>query len=290
MPSATPEAKTATSSSPPAAIEANEKNRIPAAAVTSLPVRLGAALNAIPGRLEDAFTARARSEERLRRFVADASHELRTPLATVRGYTELFRRGADRRPGDRADAMHRIEEEAGRMSGLVDELLLLARLDQGRPLERAPVDMGAVAADAAEAREPDRTWSLHVDGDVRLDGDDARLRQVLANLLANVRTHTPADAPAEVRVIGRSPAVVVEVADAGPGIPEPERERVFERFHQADPARAGAGLGLSIVAAVAEAHGGPAHTGAADGVGCLLTVTLPRTRSDPAPVAERDVP
>src|SRR5207237_2947680 len=152
--------------------------------------RLGLALNAMLAQIETAFAERGASEDRLRRFVADASHELRTPLTSIRGYAELFRRGAATRPDDLAKAMHRIEEEAARMGVLVEELLLLARLDQGRPLERRPVDLSAMAAEAvADARvvEPNRPIALDVDGPVRVTGDAARLRQVFDNLLANVR-------------------------------------------------------------------------------------------------------
>src|SRR5262249_37410450 len=148
-----------------------------------------------------AFGERQHAEDQLRRFVADASHELRTPLTSIRGYAELFRAGAHRRPDDLAKAMRRIEQEASRMGMLVDDLLLLERLDEGRPLHRDPVDLRALAADAvsdARVAEPARTLELDLDGPVHVTGDEQRLRQVLANLLANVRTHTPADAPATV--------------------------------------------------------------------------------------------
>ena len=247
--------------------------------------RLGGALNAMLGQIERAFAERRASEDRLRRFVADASHELRTPLTSIRAYAELFERGAASRPDDLARVLAGIESEAARMGVLVDDLLLLARLDQGRVLEGAPVDLGALAAeavDAARAIDPDRAVSLTVEGSVEVSGDRVRLRQVLDNLLANVRAHTSAGAPASVSVsadASRSVAVV-DVTDTGPGIPEAERGRVFERFFRSDPSRSrdagGAGLGLAIVAAIAAAHGGRAgvHAGPG-GVGSSFRVELP---------------
>ncbi|MEU5883820.1 HAMP domain-containing sensor histidine kinase [Spirillospora sp. NPDC047279] len=244
--------------------------------------RLGAALNAMLAQIESAFREREASEERLRRFIADASHELRTPVATVRGYAELFRRGAADRPGDLAKAMRRIESEAERMGLLVDELLLLARLDQGRPLDRGPVDLAVLAADAvadAGAVEPGRPLILEATGSVVVSGDEERLRQVLANLLANVRRHTPAGTPATVRAALEGGQAVIEVADRGPGLTGDQRAQVFERFYRADEARSrdhgGAGLGLSIVAAVAEAHGGAATVRSAPGEGASFRVAFP---------------
>ncbi|WP_218031410.1 sensor histidine kinase [Pseudonocardia saturnea] len=270
--------------------------RVPDGAAPGTEVgRLAAALNAMLARLEEAFTARARSEDRLRRFVADASHELRTPLTTVRGYAELFRHGADRRPDDLAEAMRRIEEEATRMSSLVDELLLLARLDQGPVTERRPVDVAGLAAAAlgtARAADPARSWALTVHGPTEVRGDGVQLRRVLDNLLTNVREHTPAGTAAVVTVSGADEAaggVVLEVADDGPGVPDAERERVLERFHQVGgpagrPGGGGSGLGLAIVAAVVAAHGGTVRVGAGAGGGCLVRIGLPRT---PAGGADR---
>ncbi|MFI0352073.1 sensor histidine kinase [Actinomadura sp. 9N407] len=256
--------------------------RVPEQGPRSEVGRLGAALNTMLGQIESAFRERAESEERLRRFVADASHELRTPLATVRGYAELFRRGAADRPADLAKAMSRIESEAERMGRLVDEMLLLARLDQGRPLEREPVDLADLAASAvADARAVEPTWPLTLEpgGPVIVRGDAGRLRQVLGNLLANARLHTPPGTAATVRVAEEDGAVVLEVADEGPGLAGDERDRVFERFYRADPARTrdqgGAGLGLSIVAAVAEAHGGRAEVRSGPGEGARFRVTFP---------------
>ena len=225
--------------------------------------RLGMALNGMLSQIEAAFEQRTRSEERLRRFVADASHELRTPLTTIRGYAELFRRGADRRPEDLARSMSAIESEASRMGVLVDDLLLLARLDQGRPLERDAVDLGAITAEAVEAAraiDPERDVSLKIDGDLRVLGDDGRLRQVLDNLLDNARAHTPEGTPVRVDASREEDEVVISVVDEGPGLPEDVRSRVFERFYRGDPTRSreqgGAGLGLAIVDAIVRAHGG----------------------------------
>jgi two-component system OmpR family sensor kinase len=255
--------------------------------------RLGKALNTMLERIESAFAARQASEDRLRRFVADASHELRTPLTSIRGYAELFRRGAATRPDDLAKAMHRIEEEAARMGVLVEELLLLARLDQGRPLERQPVDLSAMAGEAvADARvvEPNRPIALDVDGPVRVTGDSARLRQVFDNLLANVRTHTPLGTPATVRVHADGKTAVLVVEDRGPGMTEDQAARAFERFYRVDSSRArasgGVGLGLSIVSAIVTAHNGEVRVDSAPGEGATFTVTLPVDGPDPALVAE----
>ncbi len=245
--------------------------------------RLGLSLNAMLTQIQTAFEARQESEDRLRRFVADASHELRTPLTSIRGYAELFRRGAADRPEDLALAMRRIEEESLRMGVLVDDLLLLARLDQGRPLERRSVDLSVVAADAvhdARAVEPDRVIELHACGPAPVMGDELRLRQVAANLLANARQHTPATAAVRVGVRATDDAtVVLEVADDGPGLSPEEAAKAFERFYRADPSRnrnlGGTGLGLSIVAAVAEAHGGQAKVESTPGHGARFWVELP---------------
>jgi two-component system OmpR family sensor kinase len=231
--------------------------------------------------IEAAFEQRKASEDRLRRFVADASHELRTPLTSIRGYAELFRRGADQRPEDLARSMAAIEAEAARMGVLVDDLLLLARLDQGRPLERESVDVGVVATDAvdaAQAIDPSRQVSVEIEDDVAISGDAGKLRQVVDNLLDNVREHTPTGTRARVRVAREGDDVFLTVADEGPGLTPEGRERVFERFYRGDGARSretgGAGLGLAIVAAIAEAHGGDVRV---DDVwaGASLTVRLP---------------
>ena len=244
--------------------------------------RLGLALNAMLAQIEAAFEARRRSENRLRRFVADASHELRTPLTSIRGYAELFRRGAAERPEDLALAMGRIEEEASRMGLLVDDLLLLARLDQGRPLERTRVDLARIAADAtsdALAVEPNRPIRIEGLPSLVIEGDEARLRQVAANLLSNVRQHTPPDSPVEIRVEQSDGMALLEVEDHGPGMSEEDAERAFERFYRSDLARShargGTGLGLSIVAAIAQAHGGQASVRSAPGQGATFRVELP---------------
>jgi two-component system OmpR family sensor kinase len=243
--------------------------------------RLGLALNAMLGQIESAFRAREASEARLRRFVADASHELRTPLAAVRAYAELFRRGASSRPDDLERAMSGIGRESERMSLLVDDLLLLARLDEGRPLEREPVALDEVVGEAVETArmvEPSRPISLETVDAVVL-GDRDRLRQVVDNLLSNVRSHTPAGSAVHVRVSRNGTDAVLEVEDSGPGLGAEEAEQVFERFHRGDPSRSrssgGVGLGLSIVAAVAEAHGGTASARSTPGDGSTFVVTLP---------------
>ncbi|MGH3859092.1 sensor histidine kinase [Actinokineospora sp.] len=243
--------------------------------------RLGTALNAMLGQIESAFRERESSETRLRRFIADASHELRTPVATIRGYAELFRRGAAARPDDLAMAMRRIESEAERMGVLVDEMLLLARLDQGRPLEREPVPLAALATDAvadANAASPDHRFELEATP-VSVAGDADRLRQVLGNLLANVIQHTPPGTSAVVRVRPEDHDAVVEVADNGPGVAVDDLPHVFERFYRGDSERlrdhGGAGLGLSIVSSVAAAHGGSATVRSNGESGTTFVVRLP---------------
>ncbi len=256
--------------------------------------RLGRALNAMLGHIENAFAERTASEERLRRFVGDASHELRTPLSSVQAYAELFRRGARDRPEDLARAMAGIEREARRMGVLVDDLLLLARLDQGRPLERKQVDVTQLAEDAVEVArtlDPERSLELDAQPHVRVVGDRERLRRVIDNLLANVRSHTPAGTPARVRVARANGDVVVQVADEGPGIPRDAAEHVFERFYRGDPARGrdagGSGLGLAIVAAIAEAHGGTVSLSSnGSGRGAVFTITLPAASTAPAVPAD----
>ncbi|MCY7304436.1 MAG: HAMP domain-containing histidine kinase, partial [Thermoleophilia bacterium] len=250
--------------------------------------RLGGALNTMLGQIEEAFDERRASEARLRRFVADASHELRTPLAAVRAYAELFDRGARERPDDLERAMTGIQRESRRMGLLVDDLLLLARLDQGRPLERKPVALVDVATDAVEAArllDPDREIDLDAPDPVEVEGDRERLRQILDNLLANVRAHTPSGTPATVRVVRvvrEGDLAVVEVIDAGPGLSDDQLAHAFERFYRGDESRSrdagGAGLGLAIAAAIAESHGGSAavaNVGRAGGVGLTVRVTIP---------------
>jgi two-component system, OmpR family, sensor kinase len=236
--------------------------------------RVGSALNTMLDRIEA-------SDRRLRRFVADASHELRTPLAAVRAYAELFGRGAAARPADLERSMSGITREAERMSLLVDDLLLLARLDEGRPLERKPVDLAAVvgqAVDAARVVEPGRPIELSTEP-ATVTGDETRLRQVLDNLLANARAHTPAGTPVSVELRRVDGKAELSVADHGPGLTEEQAARVFERFYRADSSRTrasgGAGLGLSIVSAVTEAHGGEAAVRPTPGGGATFVIALP---------------
>jgi two-component system OmpR family sensor kinase len=250
--------------------------------------RLGRSLNAMLGQIERAFAERRASEERLRQFVADASHELRTPVSAVRAYAELFERGAKMRPDDLERAMQGIEREAKRLSLLVDDLLLLARLDQGRPLERKPVDLVGLAheaVDAARAVDPARPLTLETNGLLVVTGDSLRLRQVIDNLLANVRAHTPPAAPATVALGADGDTAVLEVRDQGPGLPADSQERAFERFYRGDASRSrasgGAGLGLAIVKAIIDAHGGTTAASGEPGAGTTIRVTLPASAAAP---------
>jgi len=273
--------------------------RIPPAHPGTEVGRLSNALNGMLAQIERAFhvqqeseQAARRSEQQMRQFVADASHELRTPLTSIRGFSELYRQGAVSDADEVAHAMRRIEDEASRMGVLVDDLLLLARLDQRRPLQQQPVDMNRLAAEAAEDAHvvaPERTVSFEgVDGDAVVIGDELRLRQVLGNLLGNALTHTPDGTPIAVRVDTQSDPsgawVVLEVADEGPGLPPEHAERVFERFYRVDAARTrgqgGTGLGLSIVAGLTEAHGGRVELDTRPGEGATFRVLLPAAAPD----------
>ena len=243
---------------------------------------LAKSLNAMLAQIELAFDERRRSEQRLRRFVADASHELKTPLTSVRGFAELFRRGAAERPDDLALAMRRIESEAQRMSVMVDDLLLLANLDQGRPLLREPFDLGAVLAEmVADHALLHPGWPIEysAEADGAVTGDELRLRQAVANLLANARAHTPPGTHIAVTLTGSGSDRTITVSDDGPGIATEDVPHLFERFFRVDPSRArhsgGSGLGLSIVQAIAEAHGGSVSAESAPGAGATFTITLP---------------
>ncbi|MDP9259259.1 MAG: HAMP domain-containing histidine kinase [Actinomycetota bacterium] len=244
--------------------------------------RLGGALNAMLGQIEDAFAERSASEARLRRFISDASHELRTPIAAVSAYAELFDRGARDRPADLERSMTGIQRETRRMGLLVADLLLLARLDQGRPLETAAVDLTALAADAvdaAHAMEPNRPIALESAAPVTVTGDAERLRQVVDNLLGNVRAHTPSEAAAIVRVRREGANALLEIEDRGPGLDVEAAAHAFERFYRGDSSRSrdhgGAGLGLAIVAAIVQAHDGSVGLESIPGSGTTFRVTLP---------------
>jgi two-component system OmpR family sensor kinase len=244
---------------------------------------LAHALDEMLTQLEGAFDDREASRERLEQFVADASHELRTPLTAIRGYAELYRSGGIQ-PGEQLDrAMGRIEQESSRMSALVDALLALARLDQQQPLTRERVDLAALASDAVgdyRAIDPERPITLDIAGPVTVLGDEAQLRQVVANLVTNARVHTPPRTPVRVSVTSAPGGARLIVGDGGPGIADADQRRIFERFFRADPSRSrergGSGLGLAIVAAVVAAHGGRIEVDGTPGAGTTFTVTLPR--------------
>lgn len=268
--------------------------------------RLGLAFNTMLTEIEASFRAREASERRLRRFVGDASHELRTPLTSIRGYAEMFRRGAASRPEDLAMVMRRIEEESARMSELVDDLLLLARLDHQPDLEREPVDLAAMLRDiAADARavSPGRTIEVDAPPILEVTGDGGRLRQAVGNLVRNALVHTPPEATVSLTVrdadtdadgdsdggaaagavagaVDDDREVVISVIDHGPGVPADAVDHVFERFYRADSGRSrdagGTGLGLSIVEAVAAAHGGRAEHRPTPGGGATFRLVLPR--------------
>jgi two-component system OmpR family sensor kinase len=255
---------------------------------------LGHAFDGMLDQIESAFAsqqqalrAKEASEQMLRQFVADASHELRTPLTTVRGYADLHRTGGLEQPAELDQAMNRIGSESRRMSVLVEDLLLLARLDQGRPLRQDPVDLSALVDDAVRdirAVDPGRPVSTDLAPEVTVTGDEDRLRQLVGNLLANVRVHTPADSLLEVSLASDAEhgaeSVVLKVTDHGPGIDPAHVERVFDRFYRADAGRTrdrgGSGLGLAIASSIATAHGGTLAHSATAGGGATFTLTLPR--------------
>ena len=277
-----------------AAIAAGDlSRRVPPAPSTTEVGRLGGALNSMLAQIEQAFAARAASEARMRRFVADASHELRTPLATIRGYSELYRMGAVTTKPEVDDTIRRIEDSATRMGRLVEDLLHLARLDDGRPLRAEPVDLTVLVADAVSDLH-----ALDADRPIRLEpllpgtpvarcvvvGDEDRLRQVLSNLTGNVAQHTPAGTAVEIAVgrtgSGPTARAVLEVRDHGPGIAREHAARVFERFYRVDFSRnresgGGAGLGMAIVAAIVGAHRGTVEIAETPGGGTTVRVNLP---------------
>ena len=239
--------------------------RLPAAKPDTEVGRLTTALNTMLGRIEESFEARVNSESKLRRFVADASHELRTPLTAIRGFAELHRQGAVVGEENTKELVGRIEKESIRMSTLVEDLLLLARLDQSREMAQEPVDLNALLTEAvasAKAAGPNHLIELSMpSAEVFILGDSQRVHQVVANLLANARTHTPDNSQIKVALEQGIAETIISVSDNGPGLSEDDQERIFERFFRADPSRArtsgeGSGLGLSIVDAVMQAHGG----------------------------------
>ncbi|RJO78865.1 HAMP domain-containing protein [Nocardia panacis] len=281
-----------------AAIAAGDLHRrVPVRGTKTEVDRLSTSLNGMLTQIQQAFAATeaseeaaVRSEAKMRRFVADASHELRTPLTTIRGFAELYRQGVT---ADPAMFMDRIEREAQRMGLLVEDLLMLARLDAQRPLDLREVDLLGLASDAvhnaravaaaARPEGPRRPIQLEIrpgEGTLEVLGDAERLRQVLSNLLNNALTHTPPEAAVTVRLTPAADHVLLEVADTGPGLPEDAAERVFERFYRTDASRTrssgGTGLGLSIVQALVTAHGGTVRVASEPGAGTTFTVRLPR--------------
>ncbi|MEI6216037.1 MAG: ATP-binding protein [Actinomycetes bacterium] len=246
--------------------------------------RLTTSLNRMLNRIEESFAIRIESESKLRRFVADASHELRTPLTAIRGFAELHRQGAVQGEEKTKELVQRIEKESVRMSSLVEDLLLLARLDQSRTLATEPVDMAQLISEvvaSAEAAGPNHPISvLPIEDEIYVLGDNIRIHQAVANLLANARTHTPVGTPITVSVIQNETETLVTVGDAGPGLTSQDQERIFERFYRADPSRVrssgeGSGLGLAIVSAVMQAHEGSVTVDSAPGTGARFTLHFP---------------
>jgi len=280
-----------------AAIAAGDlARRIPEPAAKDEVASLSRSLNAMLAQIEQSFAVRQASEERMSQFVADASHELRTPLAAVRGYAELYRQGAVTEPEDVTATMRRIEDESIRMGGLVNDLLILTRLDRHRPLERGPVDLTVLAADAvqdARALDPTRhVRLLGLSGDLQpttIEGDEAKLRQVVTNLVGNAVNHTPEGTGIEIAVGSGAPGHArLEVRDHGGGVDPVRARRVFERFYRSDPSRVrghggGNGLGLAIVAAIVSAHHGQVGVAATPGGGATFVVDLPTANSQSEP-------
>ena len=282
--------------------------RVPGADQATEVGRLARALNVMLERIQAAFSARVASESRfreneqhLRQFVADASHELRTPIAAVSAYAELFERGGPQHADDLPRIVSGIRTETARMDRLVNDLLTLARLDEGVPMQMAPVELVALASEAvrtAAAVGPEWPVQFSATRPVEVSGDEDRLRQVLDNLLANVRAHTPPGTTATVHVDLVGDQAQIEVRDTGPGMADEEARRVFERFYRADPARArtggGSGLGLSIVAAIVTAHGGTVSAASSPGQGLVVTVLIPvspvRPDQDTVPASQPPPP
>jgi len=255
--------------------------RVPAEGATEVG-QLGLALNTMLDDIEEAFHEREATEQRLRQFLADASHELRTPLTSIQGFAELFRVSGEEAQVDTPTILRRIEQESGRMKGLVEDLLLLARLDEARPPDREPVDLAVIAADAcsdAVAVASDRRITLDAPEPVVVDGDEAHIRQAVANLVTNALAHTPDVSTVEVAAQKTNGTATVSVRDHGPGLDDDAIAHVFDRFWQADRSRTGtgAGLGLAIVAAIAAEHGGTATATNAigNGTGAQFTLTMP---------------
>ncbi len=245
--------------------------------------RLVTSLNAMLSRIEDSFAARTASENKLRRFVADASHELRTPLTAIRGFAELHRQGAVKGEAATSELVGRIENESVRMGALVEDLLTLARLDQSRELVLAPINLTELVAEAvasARAAGPDHPITLDLPDESFILGDSGKIHQVVANLLANARIHTPVGTPITVSVDSNEEGTSISIADAGPGLSQEDQARIFERFYRADPSRnrareEGSGLGLSIVDSVMQAHGGKVIVTSSLGEGATFTVFFP---------------
>jgi two-component system OmpR family sensor kinase len=242
--------------------------------------QLATALNSMLDEIETAFHTREETERRLRQFLADASHELRTPLTSIQGFAELFRLGRENEHVDQSVIMRRIEEESARMKTLVEDLLLLARLDETRTTEQTEVDLAVIAADAcsdAVALDPTRTVSLDTPGPVVVRGNVDHLRQAVTNLVSNAVKHTPAATAIDLRVETGWDQARLTVRDHGPGLSNDALAHVFERFWRADESRTGtgAGLGLSIVESIAREHGGSASAANAPGGGAEFTITLP---------------
>jgi two-component system OmpR family sensor kinase len=245
--------------------------------------RLVSSLNAMLSRIEESFTARTEGENKLRRFVADASHELRTPLTAIRGFAELHRQGAVKGEAATTELVGRIENESIRMGTLVEDLLMLARLDQSRKLVSEPVNLNEVvieSVESARAAGPEHPISLDLPDEAFVLGDAGKIYQVVANLLANARIHTPAGTPIAVTVKSNDAGTTISITDSGPGLSQADQDRIFERFYRADPSRnrsneEGSGLGLSIVDAVMQAHGGKVTVTSKLGEGATFTVFFP---------------